>query len=94
MVERGHAPVRMCIGCRQRRPKEELIRLVLNNSGQPVTDKEKILPGRGVYICPSPGCLELAIKKKGFAKAFRGKFRQVLPEEVSRAFREEGEWLR
>jgi len=88
----GHVPVRMCAGCRKRRPKSELIRLVLNGKGQLSVDTEKVLPGRGVYLCWRPGCLELAIRKKGFIRGFRGRFRQEVPEEVLRVFQEEGEW--
>jgi predicted RNA-binding protein YlxR (DUF448 family) len=89
MGRKGHVPVRMCAGCRNRRPKRELLRLVLNNHGKLVADTGKVLPGRGAYICPCSECLELAIKKKGFIRAFRGKFRQVVPEEVLRVFQEE-----
>lgn len=92
MAKKGHVPVRMCAGCRKRRPKAELIRLVLNDNGQLVVDREKVLSGRGVYICPFSGCLELAIKKRGFIRGFRGQFRQIVPEEVLRVFQEEGEW--
>jgi predicted RNA-binding protein YlxR (DUF448 family) len=77
----------MCAGCRKRRPKAELIRLVLREDGQAVVDVEKILPGRGSYICPCPGCLESAIKKRRFIRGFRGQLRQIVPEEVSAFFR-------
>ena len=92
MGKKGHVPVRMCAGCRKRSPKTDLVRLVLNDNGQLVVDGQKFLPGRGVYICPRPGCLELAIKKKGIMRGFRGKFRQVVPEEIFRVFQEEEEW--
>jgi predicted RNA-binding protein YlxR (DUF448 family) len=91
MGRKGHVPVRMCAGCLKRRPKKELVRLGLNHDGGLVVDSEQFFPGRGVYLCPGSECLELAIKKKGFVRAFRGKFRQVLPEEVFRAFQEERE---
>ncbi len=91
MGKRGHIPVRMCAGCRKRRPKEELIRLVLKDGGKLVIDGERTLPGRGAYICVERECFQLAIKKKGFVRAFRGKFRRVVPEEVSRVFQEERE---
>jgi len=92
MVRKGHVPVRMCAGCRERVPKAKLIRLVLNDKGQLVIDWEKVLPGRGIHICPCPGCLELAVKKKGLIRGFRGKLRQEVPEEVFRVFQEEEVW--
>lgn len=94
MAGKGHIPVRMCIGCRVRSPKPELIRLVLSDDGELRLDRRKVLPGRGVYLCRKPGCLELGIKKKGFVRGFRGRFQQELPEEVRRAFQEEVEWQR
>jgi predicted RNA-binding protein YlxR (DUF448 family) len=92
MTKERHVPIRMCAGCRKRGPKPELVRVVLDDNGQLVVDKGKILPGRGVYVCPCPGCLALAIKKKGLVRGFRGQFRQVVPEEVFSVFQEEEEW--
>ena len=57
-----------------------------------VVDRKKVFPGRGVYLCPCPGCVALAIKRKGFVRGFRGQLRQVVPEEVFSVFQEEGEW--
>ncbi len=92
MGKGGHVSVRMCAGCRGRRLKTELVRLALNDRGQLAVDRDKIRPGRGVYLCPSLGCLELAIKKRGLIRGFRGKFSQAVPADVFRVFQEEGEW--
>lgn len=85
-------PVRMCAGCRTRRSKAELVRLVLAGDDVLCVDEEKTRPGRGVYICPCPECLELAIKRKGFVRGFRGRFQQGVPEEVSSVFQEGKAW--
>ncbi len=71
--------------------KAELIRLALSESGEMVVDKKKTLPGRGIYLCPKVNCLEMALKRKGLVKDFRGGFRRV-SEGVSRCFWEEEEW--
>jgi len=84
----------MCAGCRKRRPKAELVRLALDSAGRLVVDREKILGGRGVYVCPCEECLNLAVKRKGIIRGFRGRLRQVPPGEVLRVFQEEGEWRR
>ena len=63
MSKRGHVPLRMCTGCRQRRKKEEMVRLVLRPEGVMVLDGRKILPGRGVYLCSDLACLRVARKK-------------------------------
>ena len=46
-----HIPLRQCISCRQRRPKRELLRIVLSEAG-PVIDPTGRKPGRGAYVCP------------------------------------------
>jgi len=48
----------MCIVCKRRFPKSELLRLV-ENSGTVFVDDLKRLPGRGAYVCNS--CRELAV---------------------------------
>ncbi len=63
MSKRGHVPLRMCTGCRQRKKKEEMVRLIQMPEGVTVLDGKKILPGRGVYLCPDPACLRMARKK-------------------------------
>ena len=63
MSKRGHVPLRMCTGCRQRKKKEEMVRLIQMSEGVMVLDGKKILPGRGVYLCPDPACLRRARRK-------------------------------
>ncbi len=53
-----HIPIRQCIACRARRPKRELLRVVLTETG-PVLDPSGRKPGRGAYVCPDkPACWE------------------------------------
>jgi predicted RNA-binding protein YlxR (DUF448 family) len=60
----------MCLGCKEMRPKRELIRVVKNNEGEISIDLVGKKPGRGAYICRSAHCLEQAIKAKRLEKAF------------------------
>lgn len=62
---------RTCIGCRVRKPKGELVRYILDPSGQVVEDTDKTLPGRGAYLCGSTECLQKALKKGAFSRAFK-----------------------
>ncbi|RDI95576.1 YlxR family protein [Meiothermus sp. QL-1] len=51
-----HIPFRQCVACRARRPKRELLRIVLTQAG-PVIDPTGRRPGRGAYVCPDrPEC--------------------------------------
>ncbi|MCJ7664075.1 MAG: YlxR family protein [Desulfobacterales bacterium] len=60
----NYVPVRTCLGCGQQRPKKELVRIVIKDGGLMVDEKAR-LPGRGAYLCPRGGCVNLLLKKKG-----------------------------
>ena len=62
-------PVRMCTGCRERKPKRELVRVVRSPEGEISVDLTGRKPGRGAYICPDTNCLARAKKHKLLEKA-------------------------
>ena len=55
--------MRMCIGCRRRRKKEEMVRFVKSPDGVFLMNGKKNLDGRGYYLCPDRMCFKLAEKK-------------------------------
>ena len=71
-------PMRQCLGCREMKPKRELIRVVKSPEGEVSLDFKGKKPGRGAYLCPSPECLKRAKKAKALERAFSG----PMPEEV------------
>lgn len=56
------------MGCNDKKPKKELVRIVKNNEGQISLDKTGKAQGRGAYICDNPECLEKVIKSKRLEK--------------------------
>jgi len=64
-------PMRMCMGCRERRPKRELVRVVRRAADGVVRlDPTGKLAGRGAYVCcDKPACLEKAVKSKALERA-------------------------
>ena len=62
-------PVRQCLGCREHKPKNELIRVVRSPEGELSLDFRGKKPGRGAYLCPSPDCLAQARKKRAVERA-------------------------
>ncbi len=44
-------PMRMCVGCREMKPKTELIRVVRSPEGAVSLDPTGKKPGRGAYLC-------------------------------------------
>ena len=78
-------PMRQCVGCREMKPKKELIRVVRSPEGQVSLDFRGKLPGLGAYVCPNPACLAKAKKSKALERAFSA----PLPEEVYQALEEQ-----
>jgi predicted RNA-binding protein YlxR (DUF448 family) len=60
----------MCVGCRERAAKSDLVRLVAVE-GSVVPDPRRRLPGRGASLHPDLACLELAERRRAFPRAFR-----------------------
>ena len=71
-------PMRQCTGCREMKPKRELIRVVRSPEGGISIDSKGKKPGRGAYICSDIECLKKAIKSKALERAFDVK----IPEEI------------
>ena len=71
-------PMRQCVGCREMKPKKELIRVVRSPEGQVSLDFKGKLPGRGAYLCPDPACLARAKKSRALERAVSAQ----LPDEV------------
>ena len=57
-------PMRMCVGCRESKPKRELIRVVRAPDGTVSMDPGGKKPGRGAYVCRQESCLMRAIRQK------------------------------
>ncbi|MGW4034246.1 YlxR family protein [Streptomyces sp. NPDC004838] len=68
----GVCPVRTCVGCRERAAKDDLLRIV-RIGNECVPDDRGTLPGRGAYVHPAVVCLDLAVRRRAFPRAFRAK---------------------
>lgn len=63
-------PMRMCVGCREMKPKRELLRVVRSPEGEISFDLTGRKPGRGAYVCRSEVCFTRAVKQKQLERAF------------------------
>ena len=70
-------PMRQCLGCREMKPKKDLIRVVRSPEGEISLDFKGKASGRGAYVCPDPKCLKKAIKARALERAFSA---QIPPE--------------
>ena len=71
-------PQRQCMGCRERKAKREMIRVVRGTDGTVSLDFSGKMNGRGAYICPDPECLKKAQKAKSLERALE----VPIPEDV------------
>lgn len=62
-------PMRMCVGCREMKPKKELLRVVKPQDGEAHIDRTGKAPGRGAYVCDSIECLKKARKSRALERA-------------------------
>ncbi len=72
---------RQCCACRERAPRDELLRFVIDDKGHAWLDPHLKAPGRGAHLCYSKSCLELAQKRKSFNASFKRPV--ILPDELS-----------
>ena len=77
-------PQRSCVVCRTKKDKNELIRIVRNQSNEINIDESGKKPGKGAYICDSLECLEKGIKSKALKRALEVE----IPEEIYENLRE------
>ncbi|WP_030753780.1 YlxR family protein [Streptomyces sp. NRRL F-5135] len=79
------------MGCRKRTAKSDLLRIVVIEE-HCVPDQRGTLPGRGAYLHPALICLDLAVRRRAFPRAFRvqgpldsAEVRRVIEEVSERA---------
>ena len=80
-------PQRQCMGCRERKAKRELIRVVRSPEGELSLDFKGKAPGRGAYLCPNADCLKKAIRSKALDRSLE----VTIPEEVYQRLEKEME---
>lgn len=71
-------PLRTCMGCNEKKPKKELIRIVKNKDGIISIDRTGKQEGRGAYICDSTTCLDKVIKSKRLEKVLECKISEEI----------------
>ena len=77
-------PLRQCVGCREMKPKKELIRVVsLDFKGKK--------PGRGAYVCPDAECLRRARKSRALERAFSAAMPDGVYDALEAQMREGGD---
>lgn len=76
-------PQRSCLGCRETRDKDQLLRFVLSPQDEVVPDLDARLPGRGTYTCINSRCLENALRQRLFNRAFKREVSALPPDQMT-----------
>ena len=71
-------PQRQCMGCRERKEKRAMIRVVRTPEGEVTLDFSGKKNGRAAYLCPNPDCLKKAIRSKALDRSLE----VTIPQEV------------
>lgn len=69
-------PMRMCVGCREMKPKASLLRVVKPQEGDAHIDRSGRAAGRGAYVCNSIDCLKRAEKTRALERALDAKIEE------------------
>ncbi len=80
-------PMRQCLGCREMKPKGELIRVVRGPDGEISLDFRGKKPGRGAYLCPDPQCLARAKKSRAIERALSAQVGQEVYDSLDQQMR-------
>ena len=81
-MQQRRIPMRQCVGCREMKPKKELIRVVRSPEGDISLDFRGKAPGRGAYLCPDPACMKRAVKAKALSRAFETEIPQEIYDDL------------
>ena len=77
-------PQRQCMGCRERKAKKAMIRVVRCTDGSVSLDFSGKLNGRGAYICPNPDCLKKALRSKALDRSLETEIPETIYDRLAK----------
>ena len=84
-------PMRQCMGCREMKPKKELIRVVRSPEGSVALDFKGKAPGRGAYLCPDLQCFKKARKSGSIGRVLEVEIPAEIYDEMETVMEQEAE---
>ncbi len=73
---------RLCVACRNKKNKYDLIRIVKEKNGRIFVDDLNKAQGRGAYLCWDFKCYKILKKKKALEKSFKCKVKREIYNEL------------
>ncbi|HZK40866.1 MAG TPA: YlxR family protein [Atribacterota bacterium] len=86
MIKNLKIPVRTCIGCKCKKPKKEMIRIIRTPDGQIEIDETGKKSGRGAYICGDVKCLDIVLKENSLKKSLKQDITLKTLDDLRKAF--------
>ena len=77
-------PQRQCMGCRERKNKRDMLRVVRQTDGGVTLDFGGKLNGRGAYVCPDIECLKKARKSRSLERCLEVEIPQEVYDRMER----------
>ncbi len=84
-------PMRQCVGCKQLKPKKELVRVVKNSEGEISIDLVGKKPGKGAYVCRDIECFRAARKAKSFERSLSCSIPAEIFDSMEAELKEDGQ---
>ena len=82
-------PERKCMGCNEKKPKKELVRVVRTPEGVVLLDLTGKKSGRGAYICGKISCYEKALKTNRLERCLEAEIPDKVYEAVKESLQED-----
>jgi len=86
MTKNLKIPIRTCIGCQNKKPKREMLRIIKTPEGNFEIDATGKKTGRGAYLCYSIECLNIAIDEKRINRTFKKDIPVQIIDELKKFF--------
>lgn len=83
-------PLRTCVGCRETKPKKDMIRVVKSPESAKI-DPTSRASGRGAYICEKESCLQIAVKRRSLERSIGAKIDDGLVKELQMLIKNKGD---
>ena len=79
-------PLRMCIACREMKPKKDMLRVVRSPEGEISIDFTGKKNGRGAYICDNAACIKKLRKGGLLGRTFSARVDDAVYDGIEEAY--------
>lgn len=86
MIRNLKIPIRTCIGCKGKKTKKEMIRIIRTPDGKIEIDKTGKKSGRGAYLCGNVKCLDIAFRENSLNKSLKQDIPLPILDELRKIF--------